>query len=97
LDNCHHVSIIQYVLLISWVSTILRHQPRPSALDDPKVHIIHRAEAAVHFLHIPGSQIHILARHLERGMPQDLLQAEDVPAVHQKPHSEHLQAFMVPL
>jgi len=78
--------------LISWGSSISRHQLRSSLLVDPEIHIVHRAIAAVHFLHVPGSQVHILARHLERGVPQDFLQAENVPAIDQKAHAERVPA-----
>ena len=43
-------------------------------------------------LHIPGCQVHVLAGHLERGMAEDLLQAEDIPAVDQVAHAEGVPA-----
>lgn len=62
----------------------------------------------MHFFYIPGFQVYILTRHLERGLPQNFLQAEDVPAVYQETHTEcmpaevgvqlgHLRRFFNPL
>ncbi len=57
-----------------------------------KAQVVHRAEAAMHFLDVTGSQIDLFAGHIKRGMPKNLLQTEYVAAVDQVTHAEGMPA-----
>jgi hypothetical protein len=69
-----------------------RHQLRPSAFIDLKIHVVRQAVAAVHFLHVLRGQVHIFASHFERGVPQNLLQAEYVSTVDLETHAKRMPA-----
>src|SRR5258706_6466994 len=69
-------------------------QPRASPRTAREIQVIHGTESPMFVLHIAGSQVHISLSHLERRVPEDLLQAEYISAVDQIPYTESVPAQM---
>lgn len=57
-----------------------------------KSQIVHWAETAMLFLDISGCQIDVLARHFQRRVTKDSLQAEGISAIYQVPYAESMPA-----